>query len=56
MGWRKNQLASSSAEESLVSHNINLTRFPAYKCKHLSMYMHTKNVQSAVTKELSSIQ
>lgn len=46
-GKKENQLASSSVKEVLVSHKINPIQFPAPKCKHPSVYMHRRYVQSA---------
>lgn len=52
---KKNQLASSSAEEALVNQKINLIQFPAQKCKHPTMYMRTWYVQTAELRRNSSV-
>lgn len=52
---KKNQLASSSVKETLVSQKINLIQFPAQKCKHPIMYMHTWYVQTAELLRNSSV-
>ena len=44
---KKNQLASSSVNEALVSQKINPIEFPAQKRKDPPMYMHTWYVQTA---------
>lgn len=50
-GMKKNQLASSSVKEALVSQKINLIQFPVQKYKHPTVYTHTVCTDCRAAKE-----
>lgn len=54
-GMKKNQLASSSVKEVLVSQKINQIQFPVQKCKHPTVYTHTWYAETAELLRNSSV-